>query len=65
MTLNTDVIDEVVLALLFQNLSDGNRAWKSLNCDALSRLRAKDLIGDPVSRAISVVLTKAGLHEAE
>lgn len=65
MTLNTDAIDEVVLALLFLNLSDGNRAWKSLDWDALTRLHAKGLIGDPVSRAKFVVLTEAGLQEAE
>ncbi|MEF3062581.1 DUF6429 family protein [Ralstonia solanacearum] len=65
MTLNTDAIDEVVLALLFLNLSDGNRAWKSLDWDALSRLHDKGLIGDPVSRAKSVVLTDAGRREAE
>ncbi|WKZ88735.1 DUF6429 family protein (plasmid) [Ralstonia pickettii] len=65
MTLNTDAIDEVVLALLFLNLSDGNHAWKSLDWDALNRLHAKGLIGDPVSRAKSVVLTEAGLREAE
>ncbi|MDC6177104.1 DUF6429 family protein [Ralstonia solanacearum] len=65
MPLNTDAIDDVVLALLFLNLSDSNRAWKSLDWDALSRLHDKGLIGDPVSRAKSVVLTDAGRREAE
>jgi len=52
MSINTDTIDEIVLALLFLNLCDaeGNRAWKSLDWDALNRLHDKGLIGDPVSR---------------
>ncbi|MHA6848764.1 DUF6429 family protein [Ralstonia syzygii] len=67
MSINTDTIDEVVLALLFLNLCDdeGNRAWKSLDWDALNRLHDKGLIGDPVSRAKSVILTDAGRQEAE
>lgn len=67
MTINTDTLDEVVLALLFLNLCDdeGNRAWKSLDWNALNRLHDKGLIGDPVNRAKSVILTDAGRQEAE
>nr|WP_124384270.1 DUF6429 family protein [Ralstonia sp. SET104] len=67
MAINTDIIDEVVVALLFLNLCDngGNRAWKSLDWAALNRLHDKGLISNPVSRAKSVTLTEAGRREAE
>jgi len=65
MDINTDAVDEVVLALLYLNLCGENRAWKSLDWDALNRLHEKGLIGDPVHRAKSVWLTEEGLGEAE
>ena len=65
MDLNTDSVDEVVLALLYLNLCEERRAWKSLNWGALNRLHEKGLIGNPVSHAKSVGLTDVGLHEGE
>lgn len=65
MDLNTDAIDEVVLALLYLNLCGESRAWKSLNWEALDRLHEKGLIGNPVSQAKSVGLTEVGLQEAD
>ena len=60
-----DRIDDAVLALAYLTLHDGTRVWKSFDWDALSRLHAKGLISDPVSKAKSVVLTEQGLKDAE
>ncbi len=65
MALDTDKIDEVVLALLFLTRHDHSRAWKGFDWDALSRLHDKGLIGDPVNKAKSVVFTEEGLERAE
>lgn len=46
-------------------LHDRDRAWKSLDRDAMNRLHAKGLISDPANRAKSVAFTKEGLHNAE
>ncbi|HEX8886819.1 MAG TPA: DUF6429 family protein, partial [Noviherbaspirillum sp.] len=50
MNINTDAIDEVVLALFHLTLHDHNQAWKSFDWDVLDRLHARGLIGDPVNR---------------
>jgi len=65
MNIDTDAIDEVVLALLYLTLHDRDRAWKSFDWDALNRLHERGLIGDPVNKAKSVVLTDEGLRESE
>lgn len=65
MEIDTDRIDEAVLALLYLGLHDGRWAWKSFDWDAMDRLHAKGCISDPVSRAKSVVLTDTGLEEAK
>jgi hypothetical protein len=65
MNINTAAIDDAVLALLHLTLHDRNRAWKSFDWDALNRLHARGLIGDPVNKAKSVVLTEDGLRESE
>lgn len=65
MNLDHDKIDQTVLALMYLTLHDGGRAWKTFYRDAMDRLHDKALIGDPVSRAKSVVLTEQGLREAE
>ena len=64
MALDTDKIDDAVLALLFLTLHDHWRAWKGFDWDALNRLYEKDLIGDPVNKAKSVVFTEEGLRRA-
>ena len=64
MDIDTDRIDDVVLALLLLGLHDGRRAWKSFDWDALARLHAKGLISDPVGKAKSVVFTDEGLTRA-
>ena len=56
-----DKIDEMVLALLYLTLHDGNRAWKGHDWDAMDRLHAKGYISEPASKAKSVVMTEEGL----
>jgi hypothetical protein len=65
MNLNTDRIDEAVLALLYLGLHDGARAWKSFDWDAMARLHEKGFISDPARKAKSVAFTDEGLRESE
>ncbi|MCZ8236686.1 MAG: DUF6429 family protein [Inhella sp.] len=65
MNLNTDRIDDAVLALLLLGLHEQNRVWKTFDWDAMNRLHAKGLISDPMSKAKSVVLSERGLEKAE
>jgi hypothetical protein len=65
MAIDTDRIDDCVLALLLLGRHDGLRVWKSFDWDAMDRLQKKGLISDPVGRAKSVVLTNEGLQRAE
>ena len=65
MDIDTDKIDEAVLALLYLTLHDGFRAWKGHDWDALDRLYRKGMIDNPVSKAKSVVLTDEGLTESK
>jgi hypothetical protein len=65
MNIDTEKIDEAVLALLFLTLHDGSRAWKGLDWDALNRLHEKGFISNPISKAKSVMLTDKGLQESE
>jgi hypothetical protein len=55
MALDTDRIDDAVLALLYLGLHDEFRAWKGFDWDAMNRLHEKGMITDPVSKAKSVV----------
>lgn len=65
MPYDTDRVDEAVLALLtlttHQEDEFGARAWKGHDWDALNRLHKKGFLGDPVSKAKSVVMTPEGL----
>jgi hypothetical protein len=65
MAINTDRIDDCVLALLLLGRHDGQRVWKSFDWAAMERLHEKSLISNPAGRAKSVVLTDAGLDKAE
>jgi hypothetical protein len=60
---DTDRIDDAVLALLYLTSFEEHgmqRAWKSHDWDALNRLHERGLIGNPRSKAKSVVLTEEG-----
>jgi hypothetical protein len=65
MDIDTDKIDEAVLALLYLTLHNGWRAWKGHDWDAMDRLYRKGMIDNPVGKAKSVVLTDEGLAESE
>lgn len=51
--------------MLQLTLHDEIRAWKGHAWEVLDRLHRKGMIGDPVGKAKSVVLTEAGLAESE
>ena len=65
MAINTDRIDDCVLALLLLGRHNGQRVWKSFDWAAMERLHKKCVVSDPVGRAKSVVLTDEGLDKAE
>ena len=65
MNIDTDKVDEAVLAVLCLTLHDHRRAWKGVDWDALARLHQKGFIEDPVGKQKSVVFTDDGLREAE
>jgi hypothetical protein len=65
MALDTDRIDDAVLALLYLGLHDEYRAWKGFDWDAMNRLHEKGMITDPVSKAKSVVFTDEGLRRSQ
>jgi hypothetical protein len=64
MELDTNKIDEAVLALLYLGLHDGARAWKGFDWDAMERLHEQGYITDPHGKAKSVVFTEEGLERA-
>jgi hypothetical protein len=64
MELDTNKIDEAVLALLYLGLHDGARAWKGFDWDAMDRLHGQGYITDPRGKAKSVVFTEEGLERA-
>ena len=65
MELDTDKIDQAVLALLALGRHDGYRTWKSFDWDSMGRLHEKGYITDPVGKAKSVLFTEDGAQESE
>jgi hypothetical protein len=65
MALDTDKIDDAVLALLYLTLHDDYRAWKGFDWEAMDRLHDKGMIHDPVGKVKSVVLTEEGLRRSK
>jgi hypothetical protein len=65
MELDTNKIDDAVLALLYLGLHDGARAWKGFDWDAMDRLHEAGFITDPKGKAKSVVFTEEGLERAQ
>ncbi len=63
--LDTDQIDDAVLALLYLGRHDECRAWKGFDWGALDRLHKRGMIGDPVGKAKSVVFSQEGLRRSE
>jgi hypothetical protein len=64
MEIDTEKVDQAVLAVLYLTLHDRFRAWKGIDWDVLNRLYDKGLITDPVGKQKSVVFTDDGLLEA-
>jgi len=64
MTLDTDKIDDVALAILSLTLHDGDRVWKSVDWGITDRLFEKGLIYDPKNKAKSLTLTPQGIAHA-
>jgi hypothetical protein len=65
MEIDTDKIDDAVLALLWLTLHNERCAWKSFDWNVTDRLHRKGLIADPVNKAKSLVLTDEGLQRSE
>ena len=65
MELDTDKIDQAVLALLSLGRHDGYRVWKGFDWTVMNRLHEKGYITDPVSKAHSVLLTEEGALKSE
>ncbi len=64
MELDTNKIDDAVLALLFLGRHNGARAWKGFDWDAMNRLHERGYITDPRGNARSVVFTEKGFERA-
>jgi hypothetical protein len=62
-------VDEVTMALLYLTVHEEDRfgalAWKELDWDTLNRLHAKDLIGDPKSKARSVTPSPEAVERSQ
>jgi hypothetical protein len=63
--LDAEKLAEVALALLSLTLHDGYRAWKGLDWGVMNLLYERGWIQDPRGKARSVVLTDAGVEQAE
>jgi hypothetical protein len=64
MAIDTDRIDDAVLALLHLTLHDESRVGKGFDSDTLGRLHQKGMIGDPAGEADTVALTSDGLQRS-
>jgi hypothetical protein len=62
--LDTTRIDDAVLALLYLSLHEEDRAWKTLDWDALDRLHKKGFISQPQTKSKSVAFSADGLERA-
>ncbi len=65
MDIDTEKVDEAVLAVLYLTLHDGVRAWKGVDWEVLARLHERGFIHDPVGKQKSVVFTDDGLRMAQ
>ena len=65
MDIDTDRIDDAVLALLWLGRHEDDRAWKGFDWDAMNRLHEKGSISDPVGKAKSVVFCQEGKKRSE
>lgn len=65
MKLNSQKVDDAVLALLCLGLHAEGRAWKGFDWEAMERLHEHGYISDPRGKAKSVVFTEEGLARGQ
>jgi len=68
MPIDTDKIDDMVLALLHLTSFEyggGLRAWKGHDWEALNRLHEKELVSNPRGKAKSVAFSDEGARRAK
>jgi Domain of unknown function (DUF6429) len=65
MEIDTDRIDDAVLALLQLGLHGQDRVWKAYDWEVMDRLHAKGYISNPASKAKSVVLSEEGRRRSD
>jgi Domain of unknown function (DUF6429) len=65
MELDTDNIDQAVLALLALGKHEGYRTWKAFDWEVMGRRRQNGYITDQVGKAKPVPFTEEGLRESE
>ena len=65
MPLDTDKIDDAVLALLQLGRHDEFRTWKAFDWAAMHRLHEKGFISNPASKTKSVVFSEEGLGRSK
>jgi hypothetical protein len=63
--LDTNKIDQAVLALLALGRHEGYRTWKAFDWEVMGRLHQKGYISDPVGKVKSVLFTEDGARESE
>ena len=63
--LDTERIDDTVLALLYLNHYHCGAVWKGFDWDAMNRLHEKGFVSDPVSKAKSVGFSEDGEARAK
>lgn len=68
MEIDTDKVDDAVLALLYLTRCDDKfraTSWKSHDWDALNRLHEKGYIENPINKNKSVGLTEEGKAKSQ
>jgi hypothetical protein len=65
MEIDEGKMDDVVLALVWLTLHNERCAWKGFDWGTTDRLHRKGMIGNPVNKSKSLVLTDEGLRRSE
>ncbi|MHB8743377.1 MAG: DUF6429 family protein [Sulfuricaulis sp.] len=63
--INTDCIDDAVLALVVSELRNTGNVWKGIDWDAMNLLYEKGFISNPVGKAKSVGFSGEGESRAK
>lgn len=61
--INTDRIDDAVLALLYLSWRNTGNVWKGFHWDAMNRLYEKGFISDPAGKAKSAGFSTGSINE--